>query len=203
MKVLSKTDEGLYTEKKSRFICHLKHVSSIEEANDFILSEKKKYFDAKHHCSAYILGDNGEICRANDDGEPSGTAGKPILEILTHEELTDVVCVVTRYFGGTLLGTGGLVRAYSESVKDALSKSDYKVRKEACIYRIKYAYSFDSSVMKCLKEYNVEPVLKEYTDYVQMEIRIPSEFADIKNRLIDITNNSVSFLSEEISVILI
>lgn len=203
MKILSKTDEGLYIEKKSRFICHLKYVSSLEEANEFILSEKKKYYDAKHHCSALILGENCEICRANDDGEPSGTAGKPLLEILMHEGITDVVCVVTRYFGGTLLGTGGLVRAYSESLKDAISKSEFKEKKEAYIYKVVFSYSFDNAVMKCLKDYGIEPVSKEYTDNVFMEFHVPTEISDIRDKMVDITNNSVSFLSEEKSFIFI
>ena len=124
MRILSIAKEGIYIEKKSKFICHLFKVEDFDAATEKINLEKKKYFDAKHHCTAIVLGENGDVCRCSDDGEPSGTAGRPMLEILKHENLTNICCVVTRYFGGTLLGTGGLVRAYSEALKDAINKGD-------------------------------------------------------------------------------
>jgi len=102
---------GEIEEKKSRFIAHVEPVTSEEEATAFITAMKKQYFDARHNCYAFVIGDNSELTRCSDDGEPSGTAGRPMLEVLTGEGITNVVCVVTRYFGGTLLGTGGLVRA--------------------------------------------------------------------------------------------
>ena len=114
---------GEIEEKKSRFIAHVEPVTSEEEALKFIASMKKQYYDARHNCYAFVIGDNGELTRCSDDGEPSGTAGRPILEVLTGEGITNVVCVVTRYFGGTLLGTGGLVRAYQASTKEGLSNS--------------------------------------------------------------------------------
>ena len=106
MKKLLSPEEGIYIEKQSKFICHLFKVSDTDQIQEIIRSEKKKYFDARHHCYAYILGDDGKDYKCSDDGEPSGTAGKPMLEILQREGLTDILCVVTRYFGGTLLGTG-------------------------------------------------------------------------------------------------
>ena len=115
---------GEYEEKKSRFIATLEPVSSEEEAAAFIASVKKKYWDAKHNCSAYIIGDDGQKTRCSDDGEPSGTAGRPMLDVLSGEHITNACVVVTRYFGGTLLGTGGLVRAYSAAVKDAVANSE-------------------------------------------------------------------------------
>lgn len=115
--------QGEIEEKKSRFIAHISPVTSEEEATAFIASIKKQYFDARHNCSAFIIGDNSELTRCSDDGEPSGTAGRPMLEVLTGEGITNVVCVVTRYFGGTLLGTGGLVRAYQAAVKEGLNNS--------------------------------------------------------------------------------
>ena len=114
---------GEIEEKKSRFIAHVEPVTSEEEALKFIASMKKQYYDARHNCYAFVIGDNGELSRCSDDGEPSGTAGRPILEVLTGEGITNVVCVVTRYFGGTLLGTGGLVRAYQASTKEGLNNS--------------------------------------------------------------------------------
>ena len=113
---------GEITEKKSRFIADIRPVSTEEEALAFIEEIRKKYWDARHHCYAYILGERGQQSRCSDDGEPSQTAGRPMLDVLTGEGLTDVCAVVTRYFGGTLLGTGGLVRAYSGAVKEGLSQ---------------------------------------------------------------------------------
>ena len=113
---------GEITEKKSRFIADIRPVSTEEEALAFIEEIRKKYWDARHHCYAYILGERGQLTRCSDDGEPSQTAGRPMLDVLTGEGLTDVCAVVTRYFGGTLLGTGGLVRAYSGAVKEGLSQ---------------------------------------------------------------------------------
>lgn len=118
---------GDFVEKKSKFIGYAKHVSSEAEAAAFISEIKSKHWDAKHNVYAYILGENSEIQRSTDDGEPAGTAGRPVLEIIRGEGLTDVVIVVTRYFGGILLGTGGLVRAYSKAAKLAIENS-IKVR---------------------------------------------------------------------------
>ena len=113
---------GEITEKKSRFIADIRPVSTEEEALAFSEEIRQKYWDARHHCYAYILGERGQQSRCSDDGEPSQTAGRPMLDVLTGEGLTDVCAVVTRYFGGTLLGTGGLVRAYSGAVKEGLSQ---------------------------------------------------------------------------------
>ena len=111
--------ETEFTEKRSRFIGHLLPVNSEEEARAFITQMKKKYYDARHNCWCYRIGEN--ILRYGDDGEPQGTAGQPMLNVFQRENVTDVVCVVTRYFGGILLGAGGLTRAYSKSARDALS----------------------------------------------------------------------------------
>ncbi len=116
-RVLLKEAEGEIEEKKSRFICSLRPVHTEREALEFIEATKKKYWDARHNCSAFVLGSRQEVTRCSDDGEPGGTAGRPMLEVLLGEGLCDVAA----YFGGTLLGTGGLVRAYSGAVKEALS----------------------------------------------------------------------------------
>lgn len=115
--------EGEIEEKKSRFIAHIEPATTEEEAVEFINKIKKQYFDARHNCYAFVIGDNSELTRCSDDGEPSGTAGRPMLEVLTGEGITNVVAVVTRYFGGTLLGTGGLVRAYQASLKEGLNNT--------------------------------------------------------------------------------
>ena len=119
--IVSKGGEGEITEKKSRFIAHVLPVESEEEALLQIENIKKKYWDARHNCFAFIMGKNNEIQRFSDDGEPQGTAGKPILEVITGNQVVNICIVVTRYFGGTLLGTGGLVRAYTEAAKLALA----------------------------------------------------------------------------------
>ena len=113
--------ETLYEIQKSRFITHIRHVETEEEARAFIQAMKKQYFDARHNCSAYVLGERADKQKSNDDGEPGGTAGNPILEAIKKNALTDVVIVVTRYFGGVLLGTGGLLRAYTAAAADALA----------------------------------------------------------------------------------
>ena len=118
--LLTKGAEAELVEKKSRFIATVRPVSSEEEAIAFIDEMKKKYYDARHNCSAFIIGSNAQMTRSSDDGEPSGTAGKPMLEVLLGSGIRNIAAVVTRYFGGTLLGTGGLVRAYSGVLKEAL-----------------------------------------------------------------------------------
>lgn len=118
---LYKGGTGEIEEKKSRFIATIEPVLSEEEAARFVAGMKKKYWDARHNCSAFIIGESGQKTRCSDDGEPSGTAGRPMLDVLAKEHVTNVCVVVTRYFGGTLLGTGGLVRAYSAAVKEGLS----------------------------------------------------------------------------------
>lgn len=123
-RVLLNECRGEIEEKKSRFICAVRPVHSEKEAADFIEETRKRYWDARHTCSAFVLGSRQELTRYSDDGEPGGTAGRPMLEVLLGEGLCDVAAVVTRYFGGTLLGTGGLVRAYSGAVKEALKSAE-------------------------------------------------------------------------------
>ena len=131
---------GEITEKKSRFIATLKPVGSEEEATAFIHEMKKKYWDAKHNCSAFVIGGNG-LTRCSDDGEPAGTAGRPMLEVLTGAGLTDVCVVVTRYFGGVLLGTGGLVRAYQGAVKEGLKQCAIVTRIPGTVYTVETDYN--------------------------------------------------------------
>lgn len=118
-----RTGMGEIVEKKSRFLAEVFPVKTEEEVFSIIEQTKKKYWDARHHCYAYVLGSSGELMRCSDDGEPSGTAGRPMLEVLNGKQLKDVLLIVTRYFGGTLLGTGGLVRAYSSAAQEGLANS--------------------------------------------------------------------------------
>lgn len=120
---ISTSTEADITDRRSRFLCTLQHVSSVEEAQNVIANVRQRDWDARHHCTAMILGIDGEVVRSNDDGEPAGTAGAPMLSALRSAEVSDVVAVVTRWFGGVLLGTGGLVRAYTDAVNAALAKA--------------------------------------------------------------------------------
>ena len=129
-KIIYQGGEGEIVEKKSRFIAEIRPVESEEEATAFIAEVKKKYWDARHHCSAFTIGENNEVARCSDDGEPAQTAGRPMLDVLLGRELHNVCAVVTRYFGGILLGAGGLVRAYTKGAKiavDAAGKSMKRV----------------------------------------------------------------------------
>ena len=197
MKKLVKSEEGIYIEKKSKFICHLFNVTSADEVTEIIKAEKKKYYDAKHHCYAYVMGDEGSDIKCSDDGEPSGTAGRPMLDILKKEGLTDILCVVTRYFGGTLLGTGGLVRAYSAALKDAIDKSAFKNETEAVIVKYKYGYNFDARISSYLRDKDIKVLDSEYSDAVEITIVLEKEmYSAVDSDLVNITNGSVEKTDE-------
>ncbi len=150
------------TEKKSRFIATLKPVETEEEATAFINEIKKKYWDAKHNCTAFIVGENAQVTRCSDDGEPAGTAGRPMLEVLQGCALTNVCCVVTRYFGGTLLGTGGLIRAYQGAVKEGLANCEIVTRQTGTVYTIGTDYG---SISKLQTLFGKEKVILQDTEY--------------------------------------
>lgn len=170
-KIVYRDGTGEIEEKKSRFIAHVYSVESEEEAIEYIEAIKKKYWDARHNCHAYIIGNN-EIMRYSDDGEPSGTAGKPMLDILLSEHVRNCLVVVTRYFGGTLLGTGGLVRAYQQSTKEGLQNAVLATCESGVqlllttdyngVGKIQYIVGSDSS--------NLFIGDTEYTDKVEMSI---------------------------------
>ena len=197
MKKIVSSEEGIYIEKKSKFICHLFNVTSADEVTEIIKAEKKKYYDARHHCFAYGMGDEGSDIKCSDDGEPSGTAGRPMLDILQKEGLTDILCVVTRYFGGTLLGTGGLVRAYSAALKDAIDKSTFKNETEAIIVKYKYGYNFDARISSYLRDKNIKVLDSEYSDAVEITIVLEKEiYSSVNDDLVNITNGSVEKTDE-------
>ena len=158
-------------EKKSRFICNMKHVESEDEAVEFIKQIRKKYYDARHNVYAYIIGD-GSVKKCSDDGEPSKTAGIPIMQMLEGEGVTDVVCVVTRYFGGTLLGTGGLVRAYTLSAKTGLEASGVKVMQSANVYIITVPYAQLSTFEYIAKTHSAVIEDKVYAEDVAAKVSV-------------------------------
>ena len=184
---LYKGGVGEYEEKKSRFIATLEPVSSEEEAAAFIASIKKKYWDAKHNCSAYIIGDDGQKTRCSDDGEPSGTAGRPMLDVLAGEQITNACVVVTRYFGGTLLGTGGLVRAYSAAVKDAIANSEIIKKINGFIIEYECDYNDLGKIQYMAGQNGYHILDTDYADSVR--IRMITEDADKLNaKVTDITS---------------
>lgn len=183
---LHKGGTGQIEEKKSRFIATLIPVTSEEEASAFIADMKKKYWDAKHNCSAFIIGPNGEKSRCSDDGEPSGTAGRPMLDALTNERVTNVCVVVTRYFGGTLLGTGGLVRAYSAAVKEGLAACTLIKKQSGLAINVVIAYNDLEKIQRLCadKEWHITDV--KYAENVSMTIVTPS--GDTVDEIVDATS---------------
>lgn len=181
--------EGEIVEKKSRFIATVIPAGSEEEVLAFIESVRKKYWDARHHCFAYVLGERNELQRCSDDGEPSGTAGKPMLEVLLGEEIHNVAVVVTRYFGGTLLGTGGLVRAYSAATKQGLASSVIITKILGVKLCISTDYTGLGKIQYILGQRGLQILDSVYTDKVELEALIPEdELAAVKAEITEGTN---------------
>ena len=178
---------GEYEEKKSRFIATLEPVSSEEAATEFIASIKKKYWDARHNCSAFILGNNGEKTRCSDDGEPSGTAGRPMLNVLTGEHITNACVVVTRYFGGTLLGTGGLVRAYSAAVKEAISNSEVIRKQNGNILKIDCDYNDHGKIVNMAAKNGYLITDTEFGEAVTLTM-VSAEVSKLIDEITDMTS---------------
>lgn len=166
---------GEYEEKKSRFIATIRYVDTEEAAQSFISEMKKQYWDARHNCMAYIIGENQPIQRFSDDGEPSGTAGKPILSVLQGAGVTNACIVVTRYFGGVLLGTGGLVRAYQKSAQAALENSLLAEKIHGTRFQIVTDYNGLGKIQYLASNSEVEIVDIQYTDVVTIHIQCEKE----------------------------
>lgn len=164
--------EGFYSEKRSKFLAFVHHVDSVDEAMAIVKEYRKKYYDARHCCYAYVLGSDRADFRANDDGEPSSTAGKPILGQLNRLELTDVLVVVIRYYGGVNLGTGGLIVAYRTATEDALSKAviEEKFVEERIIYR--FTYPMINAVMRVVKETGARIVSQSFDNDCEIVLSI-------------------------------
>ena len=166
---------GEIEEKKSRFIANVSPAGTEEEALAFIEAMKKKYWDARHNCYAYVLGERGELVRFSDDGEPSGTAGKPILEVLLGMEVRNLVVVVTRYFGGTLLGTGGLVRAYTQAAQAGMAASVIRTMRYGALLFITTDYNGIGRIQYLLGMRKIMIEEPEYTDVVTLMVKVPYE----------------------------
>ena len=183
--------------KKSRFICHVKRVYSEEEARDFITAIKKEHYKATHNCSAFIIGERSEIKRTSDDGEPSGTAGVPMLGVLENHNLTNVCVVVTRYFGGIKLGAGGLIRAYAGSVALAVKEIGIIEIKEQAGIAIQMSYAQYQEYSNFLKEHNLIELDTNFTDQVDTMIYVDKEEKEnIKAALVEFFNGKITLTDQ-------
>ena len=185
--------------KKSRFICHVKRVYSEEEARAFIATIKKGHYKATHNCSAFIIGERNEIKRTSDDGEPSGTAGVPMLGVLENHNLTNVCVVVTRYFGGIKLGAGGLIRAYAGSVALAVKEIGIVEVKEQAGIQIQMSYAQYQEYGNFLKEHNLMELETNFTDQVETIIFVDKEDKEaIKASLIEFFNGKITLINQRL-----
>ena len=178
-KTITGTSEGYYTEKRSKFLAFAHHVETTDEVKDIIAQYRKKYYDARHVCYAYMLGPERKDFRANDDGEPSSTAGKPILGQINSQELTDILIVVVRYYGGVNLGTSGLIVAYREAAADALTHSTIETRQVEEQVRYSFAYPQMNDVMRVVKEMSPRIVSQQFDNTCEIVMSIRKSEADM------------------------
>lgn len=164
--------QGRYEEKKSVFLSYVDPVSSEEEAEARLAAIRKEHYAARHHCYAYVIGADRMTVKCSDDGEPSQTAGQPILSVLKGEGLTDCMITVVRYFGGTLLGTGGLIRSYTNSAKDGILHTDFMTKSSGWMLKIRLEYTDLGKVQFYLRENGLEPQQTEYTDKVTVYLPV-------------------------------
>jgi uncharacterized YigZ family protein len=184
-KTITKTvGEGYYTEKRSKFLAFAHHVTNVDEVKEVVAEYRKKYYDARHVCYAYMLGAERTEFRANDDGEPSSTAGKPILGQINSNELTDILIVVVRYYGGVNLGTSGLIVAYREAAADAIAHATIEQRQveEEVVYD--FPYVMMNQVMKVVKDMNPRIIAQTYDNTCQIRLGIRKSLAEqLRSRL--------------------
>lgn len=180
--------EGYYTEKRSKFLAYAHHVETVDQAKSIIAGYRKKYYDARHCCFAYVLGPNGEEFRANDDGEPSSTAGKPIMGQITSHELTNILICVIRYYGGVNLGTGGLIVAYRTAASDAIDHSRIVTRlvEEQVVFR--FTYPMMNGVMGIVKDMQPKIISQTFDNDCEIVLSIrKSQAEELRNRLNGLT----------------
>lgn len=183
--------------KKSRFICHIKRVTTEEEARNFIQAVKKEHYKATHNCSAFILGEQSEIKRSSDDGEPSGTAGVPMLGVLENHQLTNICAVVTRYFGGIKLGAGGLIRAYAGNVALAIKEIGIVHIKEQLGLRIALSYSQYQELPNFLKANHLQEQDTSFTEQVQTTIFVDKDDKEsVIESLIELFNGKIDIVEQ-------
>lgn len=181
---IATTSEGYYTEKRSKFLAFAHHVENINEIKEILAQYRKKYYDARHVCYAYMLGADRAEFRANDDGEPSSTAGKPILGQINSNELTDILIVVVRYYGGVNLGTSGLIVAYREAAADAIAHAEIVIRQVEEVITYTFAYPQMNDVMRIVKEMNPRILSQTYDNTCEIRLSIrQSEAEQLRNRL--------------------
>lgn len=198
LKTIKENVTAEIVEKKSKFIADIIYVQNIGEAEEQINRIKKKYFDAKHHCFAYsIMTNEGIVNRLSDDGEPSGTAGAPILNIINKNELINVLVVVTRYFGGILLGTGGLVRAYSESTIKAINSAEFVIEERGYEVELEINYNDFEKLSYYCKKNNINTINTEYGEKIICNLEINNEE---KEKLLN-NINELSFKIEDYKII--
>ncbi|EHO53686.1 YigZ family protein [Lachnospiraceae bacterium oral taxon 082 str. F0431] len=195
MKIILETKETEIVEKKSRFIANIAAVSSEEEAIEFIEKIKKKYYDARHNCYAYIIGDKGDKKKCSDDGEPQRSAGMPMMEVLENQGYFDIVAVVTRYFGGTLLGVGGLIRAYQGAVIEGLNASVSGEIHEGFRAKYRFGYDFYGKIKYIAESENIviEDTLFDETVTISL-IFNDSESERLQKKLVEETNANIERL---------
>lgn len=197
-KTIYEGGEGEIIEKKSRFIATVRLVESEEEALTFIEEMKKKYWDASHNCFVYSVGMNREYTRCSDDGEPSGTAGRPMLDVILGEDIYNVAVVVTRYFGGVLLGTGGLVRAYSKAVQEGLAQSCIIEKKYGISLEVQTDYTGIGKIQYLAGERKLPILDSEYTDKVVLKLLVPnSEVNGVQKAITEGTNGRAKMKKEK------
>ena len=183
-RTIASTSEGYYTEKRSKFLAFAHHVQTVDEVKELLAGYRKKYYDARHVCYAYMLGAERTEFRANDDGEPSSTAGKPILGQINSNELTDILIVVVRYYGGVNLGTSGLIIAYREAAADAISHATIETRQVEEIVKYSFAYPQMNDVMRIVKDMNPRIISQTYDNTCEIVLSIrKSEAEQLRNRL--------------------
>lgn len=189
--------EGEIIEKKSRFIATVRPVETEEEALAFIEEMRKKYWDARHNCYVYSVGKNREYTRCSDDGEPSGTAGRPMLDVILGEDIYNVAVVVTRYFGGVLLGTGGLVRAYSKSVQEGLKASTVIEKIYGISLEVVTDYTGIGKIQYIAGENSLPILDSEYTDKVTLHLMVPSDQVDFVQKALTEGTNGRAVMKKE------
>ena len=198
IKIVFDGGEEELIEKKSRFIATVKPVDSEEEALEFIAAIKKKYWNARHNCFAFVIGERQEIQRCSDDGEPQGTAGRPMLDVLLGEDVHNVAVVVTRYFGGILLGTGGLVRAYSRSVQLGLEASTIIEKTKGSRITIQTDYNGVGKLQYLLGQRGIPIVDSQYTDVVKLELLVEeSTVTELHEAVTEATSGRVGWEEEK------
>lgn len=171
--------EGFYSEKRSKFLAFAHHVETIDEIKDILASYRKKYYDARHVCYAYVLGADKADFRANDDGEPSSTAGKPILGQINSYDLTNVLVIVVRYYGGVNLGTGGLIVAYRTAAADALDHATIEIRLVEEVITYSFPYPMMNAVMRVIKEMQPRIVSQTFDNTCSISMSIRQEMAPV------------------------